>query len=470
MSFTRNLLIVCALALGIMGFDTDLQAEAAGWNDPSYLSVISQKPPTFPNRDFVITNYGAVPDGITDSRDAFTKAITAANAAGGGKVVVPAGNFFVAGPITLKSNVNLYLSDNSTIKFSDDSTKYANPLVLTRFESTEIYNYSPLIYAYGATNVAVTGSGSTNKGKIDGNGTKWWNNMKPGWEKSMVRNMGNSNTPLAARRFGEGYRLRPNLVQFYRCNNVLIDGVYVTNSPMWNINPTLCTNVTIKNLTIVATGPNTDGIDPDSCKNVLIQNNDISTGDDCIAIKSGRDGDGRRVNVPSQNIVVRGNYFRDGHGAVTAGSEMSGSVYNVYSENNTMASANLQWAYRFKTNSLRGGVIENYYARNDTINIVKNNFLIVDMNYEGGDIGPFTPVIRNIFLDNIKGDAGNKPILSLGSYSRNPVVNIKLSNCTITNAPTTGGFFKYTGGMNGNYVTLSNVNINGTFYNGKGTI
>src|SRR5690348_8231038 len=241
---------------------------ATGWDlVPGILARI--KPPTFPNRDFDITRYGAVGDGHTDCSTAFRQAIDACNRAGGGRVVVPAGRF-LTGPIHLKSNVNLHVTKDATVLFTTDTNAYL-PQVLTRFESTELMGYSPFIYALDQENIAVTGEGTLDGQASDEN---WWawkgqrgrttGTQTPARDRLVA--MAEQGVPVAQRVFGEGDYLRPNFIQPYRCRNVLIEGVRIRNSPMWEINPTLCTNVTVRGVHISSHGPNNDGCDPDSCR------------------------------------------------------------------------------------------------------------------------------------------------------------------------------------------------------------
>ena len=243
-------------------------------------------PPAFPDGDFVTTNYGAVGDGVTDCTKAFADAIAACNKAGGGRVVVPAG-IFLTGPIHLLSNVNLHVAKDATVLFATNTAAYL-PVVFTRYESTEVMNYSPLIYAFEQKNVAITGEGT-----LDSQATLGvWHSWKSGNDSSKLVEMGNRDVPVKDRVFGAGHFLRPCFIQPTRCRNVLIEGVKILGSPMWVISPLYCTNVTVRGVTVKATGPNTDGCDPDSCSDVLIKDCNFSDGDDCIAIKSGRDRDG----------------------------------------------------------------------------------------------------------------------------------------------------------------------------------
>ena len=393
------------------------------------------KPPVFPKRVFEITRFGAVADGATDSTPAIAAAIAACHKAGGGRVVVPPG-VFSTGAIHLKSNVNLHVAAGATLKFSRDTSKYL-PVVFSRFEGVECMNYSPLIYAFEQVNIAVTGTGT-----LDGqaNCEHWWPwKARPecGWKpgdpnqnkaREALIAMGEKGIPVRERIFGEGSYLRPQFIQPYRCKNVLIEGVTIKDSPMWEIHPVLCTNVTVQRVTIISHGPNNDGCDPESCTDVLIKDCSFDTGDDCIAIKSGRNGDGRRVNVPSSNIVVQGCRMKDGHGGVTIGSEISGSVRNVFAENCRMDSPHLDRALRIKTNSVRGGVIENVHMRNTEVGQVSDAVVHIDFNYEEGDAGKFTPVVRNIEVRNVK-SAKSKYALFLRGYKTALITDIRLSDC-----------------------------------------
>lgn len=406
-----------------------------GWDMlPEILAQI--KPPTFPDKDFPVTDYGAIGDGETDCTEAFKMAIAACNEAGGGRVIVPEGTF-LTGAIHLKSNVNLHLSQNSTILFTHDLKKYL-PVVLTRFESTECMNYSPFIYAFEQENIAITG-----KGTLDGQAdtTAWWpwkGRPSTGWKPGMLdpnkdvaelRRMAEEGVPVEQRVFGEGHALRVNFIQPYRCKNVLIEGVKVVRSPMWEINPVLCENVTVKDVTVISHGPNNDGCNPECSKNVLITGCYFDTGDDCIAIKSGRNADGRRVNVPSENIVVQNCRMKDGHGGVVLGSETSGGIRNVFAENCEMDSPNLDRALRIKTNSVRGGVIENVYMRNIKIGQVADAVLRVNFQYQEGDAGEFTPVVRNVHMENVTCNKSRYGV-RLAGYADSPVSDIYLKDCT----------------------------------------
>ncbi|MDP2301744.1 MAG: glycoside hydrolase family 28 protein [Ignavibacteria bacterium] len=392
-------------------------------------------PPTFQDKDFNIVDFGAVADGKTDCTEAFRKAISACNEAGGGRVVVPEGEFFT-GAIHLKSIVNLYLSKNSVIKFSTNPQDYL-PLVFTRWEGVECMNYSPLIYAYEQENIAVTGSGI-----IDGQGANdnWWpwkGNKVDGWiegtphqkkGRDLLFQMAEDNVHPQERIMGEGFYLRPSFFQPYKSKNILVDGVTFKNSPMWFLNPVLCENVTVKNLKIEGLGPNNDGCNPESSKNVLIQNCYFDTGDDCIAIKSGRNNDGRRINVPSENIIIEDCNMKEGHGGVVMGSEISGGVRNVFAQNCEMSSPNLDRALRFKTNAVRGGTIENIYFRNIKVGEVSEAVIKIDYYYEEGKKGNFLPTIRNVHVQNLTSEK-SKFAIWIKAFDNAPVTGLYLDNC-----------------------------------------
>lgn len=419
-------------------------------------------PPTFPDKDFNITAFGAVGDGNTDNSEAIRKAIEACNSAGGGRVVVPVGNY-LSGPIYLESNVNLHLQKGARILFSTNPSDYL-PLVHTRWEGVELMNYSPLIYAFEEKNIAVTG-----EGVLDGqaNETNWWpwkGREKYGWKpgtpnqndegkRAALFEMAENNVPVSERKFGEGFYLRPQFVQPYRCENVLIEGVTIVNSPMWILNPVLCTNVTIQGVRVESMGPNSDGCDPESCKNVLIKDCYFNTGDDCIAIKSGRNADGRRINVPSENIVIQGCTMANGHGGVVIGSEISGGVRNVFAENCTMNSPLLDRALRIKTSSMRGGVVENVYLRNIEVGQVAEQVVRINMFYE--DSGPYIPTVRNVEVRDMTVQNGGNVGVLLEGYKESPVQHLRLINVKINKVKEAYRF------SNVKDIKFENVSING---------
>ncbi len=456
--FLRNL-AVGAAGLAILPKLTFGQSGDA-W-ETTYKQILARiKPPLFPKKNFDITKFGAKAEASNDSSLAIARAIDACSKAGGGRVVVPAGEF-LTGAVHLKSNVNLYLVRGATLKFSTDASKY--PIVATRFEGMECMNVSPFIYAFGQTNIAITGEGT-----LDGqsNNEHWWNwhgsaNFggkagEPNQRAARARlyKMMEDGTPVKDRVFGPADRLRPNFIQPHRCKNVLIEGVTIVNSPMWEVHPLLCENVTVRKLRISSHGPNNDGCDPESCKDVLIEDCYFDTGDDCIAIKSGRNDDGRRVAVPTENVIVRRCEMKDGHGGITVGSEISGGVRYVFGEDCNMDSPNLDHALRVKNNASRGGLLANFYFRNIKVGQVKHALITVDFNYEEGAKGKYTPVMRGFYVDHLT-SSKSKLGVDIQGLDAGPVENVSIRNSTFDNVAD-GNVVKNLKG-----VKLENVKFNG---------
>ncbi|OCB75905.1 glycoside hydrolase [Flavobacterium piscis] len=404
--------------------------------------IIKSIPKTqFADKTFNIKDFGAVADGKTSNTLVFEKAIKACVENGGGKVLVPNGKY-LTGPIHLESNVNLHLEDNAEILFSINPKDY--PMVHTSWEGTELMNYSPLIYAKNKTNVAITGKGTLNGQADDTNWWIWSGGKDYGWKtgipsqndpqnREVLIEMAEKGVPVSERVFGEGRYLRPNFIEFFECNTVLVKDITVINAPFWILHPIKTNNIIIDGVTVNSHGPNNDGCDPEYSQNVLIKNCTFNTGDDCIAIKSGRDADGRRVAIPSKNIIVQNCKMIDGHGGVVMGSEISAGVNNVFVENCIMDSPNLDRAIRIKTNSKRGGVLEDIYVRNLEVGTVKECVLRVTMFYNvyGSQTGNFIPTVRNINLENIKVKNGGKYGVWAEGYEESPVENITLKDVVI---------------------------------------
>ena len=404
----------------------------------------------FPDRSVSITDYGAVaddPDRL--AHDAINLAIVEMSRSGGGTVVVPDGVFYT-GPITLKSNVRLHLSDKAVLKFSTDVSLYF-PAVLTRWEGLDCYNARPLIYAYGETNIAITG-----KGTIDGQASRenWWGRQKnierndftgpdgKTWRASRLKllEQAESRVPVGERIYGEADCLRPQTINFNRCTTVLIEDVTLLRSPFWVIHPLFCEDLTVRGVHVVNNGPNGDGCDPESCRNVLIENCLFDTGDDCIAIKSGRNEDGRRWNVPSENIV--GCTMNDCHGGVVIGSEISGGFRNLFVENCRMDSPNLERVIRIKTSPARGGVIENIYVRNVTVGQCREAVLRINLDYEPREKArrDFYPEVRNVVLENVTCSKSEYGLWLYGLEDRTNIGGVRLKGCRFDGVSSGGNF------------------------------
>jgi len=304
------------------------------------------------------------------------------------------------------------------------------------------------------------------EGTLDGQATcdTWWPwggkhrcTAEPNHQRkarAALMDMAEKGVPVDKRVFGEGGYLRPMFVQPYRCANVLVDGVTIVNSPMYELHPVLCRNVTVRNVTVSSHGPNNDGCDPESCDGVLIDGCTFDTGDDCIAIKSGRNADGRRLHTPSQNIVIQNCTMKDGHGGVTIGSECTGGVRNVYARDCKMDSPNLERVLRFKNNAMRGGVIEHIYMKDVDAGQVSGPAIDVDLMYEEGPKGPYEPIVRDVEVVNLKVKK-SRAALSIRGYEKVPVRNVHLRNCTFEQTAQPNAI------ENVEDLKLENVTING---------
>ena len=415
-------------------------AQAKAWDEEEYRRIEqSIKAPTFPEKDFLITKYGAkTTNSAAQNQKAINKAIATCSKKGGGRVIVPSGTF-VTGAITLLSHVNLVVEKDAVLKFAFEPDLY--PIVPTRWEGIDCRNLSPCIYAYKQTDIAVTGEGT-----IDGSGANdtWWpwnGNPRFGFKEGMISQRGGSRArllknaedgvPMDQRIFTKEDGLRPQLINFYLCENILMENLTLLNSPFWVIHPLLSKNITVRGMKIINDGPNGDGCDPESCDGVLIENCFFNTGDDCIAIKSGRNNDGRLWDKPSENIIIRNCEMKNGHGGVVIGSEISGGCRNVYAENNVMDSPELERVVRIKTNTCRGGVIENINARNIKVGVCKESVLKINLDYEPKEIccRGFVPTVRNVNIENITCEKSKYGVQIIALDSVCNVYDINVKDC-----------------------------------------
>lgn len=439
--------VMLLILLGTMSFCAlhASMTEQEAWQLQSKIAA-SIKEPEFPDRKLLITDFGAVAGVEQYTANCINKAIQTCSKQGGGTVVVPSGVFYT-GPIELKSRVRLHLSDGAVLKFSTNPEHY-KPFVVTRWEGWDCINFHPLIYAYQQKQVAITG-----KGILDGqaNDTNWWpwkGKTEYGWRPGMVsqewngtkvsgRNrlaaMEQQELSLSERVMTVEDRLRPPFIQFYQCSEVLISDVTIVHSPFWLIHPLLCTNVLVRGVTMESQGPNNDGCDPESSKNVLIENCLFNTGDDCIAIKSGRNKDGKRWNTPSENIIIRHCTMKNGHGGVVVGSEITGGCRNVWAEDCNMDSPLLDRMLRLKSNPIRGGKIENIFLRNIRVGQCAEAVFRIEMKYEGVTSGPNMPEIRNVYLSDIVTNKSDYGLWIDGFKDVLNVHNIQIRNCSFNN-------------------------------------
>lgn len=381
---------------------------------------------------FNVLSYGAKNDSSKLCTAAVQKAIAAAVKVGGGTIFFPAGKY-LTGPIHLKSNITILIDAGAELHFSDQFDDYL-PMVESRYEGVDVVSFSPLFYAYKAENIAIKG-----RGIIDGHGKKWWDFVE-GYKKDQPRSKWqfmfdslNKNIllPDDPAQMKRGF-LRPPFIQPMYCKNILIEGITIRNSPFWTINPEFCENVTVHAVTINNPhSPNTDGINPESCKYVHISNCHISVGDDCITIKSGKDIPGRTKAAPAENYTITNCTMLSGHGGVVIGSEMSGDVKKIVISNCVFDGTDR--GIRIKTARGRGGVVEDIRVDNIIMKNIRESPFVLDMQYAKTKEEPVsnrTPQFKNIHYSNISVSQA-KQAGFINGLSEMPIENISFSNIEI---------------------------------------
>ena len=454
-----------------------LAALADGWDAEKYRQIEqSIRQPQFADKVFLITKYGAKTDGTAaQNQKAIQKAIDQCSKKGGGRVVVPAGCKFLTGAIQLKSGVNLEVQEGAVLEFAFQPELY--PIVETSWEGLECFNLSPCVYAFKAKNIGVTG-----KGTIDGGGSNqtWWpwcgSSRFGATEGGIAQNKGARARLLKAgedgvpmydakgkrspeRIFGPNDGLRPQLVNFNKCEGILLEDVTLLRSPFWVIHPLHSTDITVRRVKMINDGPNGDGCDPECCDRVLIEDCFFNTGDDCIAIKSGRNRDGRERNMASKNIIIRRCEMKNGHGGVVVGSEISGGCQNVYAHDCVMDSPELERVLRIKTNSCRGGIIENINMRDIKVGVCKESVLKINLDYEHNEIccRGFNPTVRNVYMENVTSEKSKYGVLVIALDTVCNVYDVHLRNCRF-NGVAEGN--KITGKTRA--ITYDNLFVNGS--------
>jgi polygalacturonase len=403
--------------------------------------------PPVPASTLSILAFGAVSDSVSDCKPAFDKALAECTRLKGAKIVVPAGIYFIGGPLRLVNNVCIEIQKGARLKFSSDPEKYL-PVVPTSWEGTLILNYCPFIYGYKLKNIAITGEGT-----IDGNALKTfstWRDLQI-HDQQLSREMNHNNVPVNKRIFGSNHFLRPQLIQLYECKNILIEDVNITNSPFWCIHLLKSDNITVRGVSFNAHNINNDGIDPEYCKNVLIEDINFDNGDDNIAIKSGRDDEGRATAIASENIIIRNCHFKGLHG-VAIGSEMSGGVKNVFIENCSSAGKCKRGIF-LKSNPDRGGYITDIYVNNVTFDEVEDCFYITS-NYHGEGKG-FNTDIRDVFVDSLTCHKATNAGLVVQGFPTKKIKDIHFSNIRIDQAVSPLSF------TNTENIIMNNVIIGG---------
>lgn len=449
--------------------------------------------PVFRKDTFNIVRYGAKADGVTLNTSAITQAIDLANGAGGGTVLIPNG-LWLTGPIKLKNNVNLHIEKGAVLQFSNNRDDY--PIVETTWEGQKSYRCQAPIWAVGLENIAITGQGI-----VDGSGevwkfvkknklttTQWRKLLESGgvigkkedtWFPTEQSRYGNEDVKEWANLWAEGKTLadyetvrdflRPNMVSITECENVLLEGVTFQNSPAWTLHPLLTNHITIRNVNVRNPwfGQNNDALDLESCQYGVVDGCTFDTGDDAITIKSGRDEQGRKRGVPTANIVVKNTTVFHGHGGFVIGSEMSGGVNNLFVNNCSFLGTDI--GLRFKTKRDRGGVVENVYISDITMNHIPGEAILFDMYYEAKDpialdgdkdqlpeikaepVNDGTPQFKNFYIDNVKAHQAETAIKFRG------LPEMKIRNITIENSNFTSkkGFIC----IEAEDITLNNVGL-----------
>lgn len=441
----NNIIIAC-LSMHMLVASCCADSKEPVSSDSSSEEIINNIAQTsFPNFEVkvIVPSYGE------SALEILQKAIDSCSLNGGGSVVVEEGLYCLDGPIVLKSDVNLHLKEGAYLKFSGKSSDFL-PVVHTRWEGTELYGHSPMIYAYHANNIAITG-----KGTIDAQGgiefAKWA--AIEASDRDRLREMGDKLIPVRKRVFGEGTVLRPSCIQPFGCSRILIEGITVKDSPFWTIHPVYCDNVIVRGVTIDSHFPNNDGCDPESTYNLLIENCTFRTGDDAIAIKAGRDTDGRNIGRASRNIVIRNCKFYSECNGLCIGSEMSGGVSDVYMSNIEIGT--VKNALYFKSNKDRGGYIRNVYVDSIKIERTKGAILRFETNYFGYRGGNYEALYEDFVIKNVHAGISDNYAFFMDGNESKKIDDIHIENFHVDKAKYPY-YFK-----NVNDVSLTNSSVNG---------
>lgn len=366
---------------------------------------------------------------------------------GGKRIIIPAGKFEMDGPLELKSGVTLHLSDGATLSFTDNPDAYL-PVVMSRYEGIEVYSRCPMIHAFFQENVSITGEGNA---VIDINGhemAKWGkttsiedagdfllgsNGETPDFsDVNRLREMGDKLVPLSDRIFGEGTKLRTSAIEFYSCSRVFMSGITLKNCPFWCIHPLYCEDVIIKDIKIDSNYPNNDGISPESSKRVLIENCEFNTGDDAVAVKSGRDSDGRRIGRPAEDIVIRNCKMNTRGNGICIGSEISGGVKNIFMSD--IEVDDVKNGILFKSNLDRGGYIENVYVNGINIKSVAGAALRFETNYLHYRGGNFPTRYNNFRINNVNVEKSAEFGIFYEGNEEERITDVKVTNFNVENA------------------------------------
>ncbi len=401
--------------------------------------------PTISEYTIKVTDFGAVGDSTFNSKKAFELALADAKKHGGARIIIPAGTYFIGGSLHLVDNICLDFEPDAKLKFSCIADNYL-PVVKTSWEGTFLYNYSPYIYGYNLKNITIRG-----KGIIDGNAEKtiaqWY--YKEQKSQELSREMNNNHIPVEDRIFGKGEYLRPQLIQLYDCQNILIEDITIINSPFWCIHLLQSKNAIIQNLVFNSKNYNSDGVVLEYSQDILVQNNTFENAYDNISIKSGRDADGREFNHPSKNILVKSCKLK-GETGIAIGSEMSSGIEDIIIEDCTY-NGHLQRGIFIKTNPNRGGYIKDIYMHNLEFGDVEECINI--STFFRGEGHDYITDIHDIYIEEIKCKKANRSGIIIHGFPEKPIVNINLKNITIKGAKMDISL------INAENIKLSNVNI-----------
>ncbi len=414
--------LVCAANVSAQQYTTVEAPEAPFAFEPLEMFV-------FPDRDFPITKYGAKPGDVKATTAAFAKAMAACNKAGGGRVVVPAGEW-LTGPVHFRSGCNLYLSEGARLVFDDDLSLYY-PAVQASWEGAECMNISPLLYAFECENIGISGPGMLAP-EMDFWRT-WFNQPESHLQATrQLYAMCSTQVPVEYRHMErEGVQMRPHLIHFNRCTNVQLDGFKIRESPFWTIHLFMCKDVWAHGLDVYAHGHNNDGIDLEMTQHAVVEDCTFDQGDDAVVLKAGRNQDGWALGMPTQDIVVRNCNVVQGHCLLGIGSEMSGGIRRVYMHD-CHSSDQVYRLFYIKTNHRRGGFIEDVTVENVSATKMLRVFEIdTDVLYQWRDIVPTFETkitrIRNITIRNAEATQ-SEAVYQLRGDNREPIEGVVIEN------------------------------------------
>lgn len=437
LTLVMSILILLLLVLLPQAFDLKSYLAQLGSSDVKIFDV--EKIPNIPEKICDIRDYGAQEGANTLSTIAINAAVDDCHFHGGGTVFIPKGEWF-SGGIKLKSNIHLFLAEDSKIIFSTDLEDYL-PVVLTRFQGIDFYNFSPLIYAVNGRNIAISGTG-----KLIGNGEardQWTGGGNFDAARGKLFTMSQDDVSIEERIFGnEEPGLRPSFIQFMNCKDILLDGFTVENGPMWTIHPVYSENFVVRNINIDTWSGNTDGIVIDSTKNVVIENSHFSTGDDAVVIKSGLDGEGRDVGISSEKILIKNIIVVKGNSGVSIGSEMSGGVRDVEIRDSIFT--NTFHGFRIKSTRSRGGFIDNILVENVEMNNIIGDVIDINLSYSSSLQSKIAnkPIIKNIYINDIHGKNAHELVLNIDGLSDSVMENIRMENITFKSSARAVSFKK----------------------------